>query len=80
MSAVVLSGCGSFGAVLIHGPTCPYQGVHLDLYAATDWTTIKYTYGAIVPLAIIDVPFSFVFDTFSLGYATGGDLCPRDFK
>jgi uncharacterized protein YceK len=74
-----LSGCGSLGAGITHGPNCPYQGVHLDFWATTNWATLKSTYGSIIPLAIIDLPFSFVFDTFVLEKADGGDLCPRKF-
>ncbi|SDV07264.1 YceK/YidQ family lipoprotein [Pseudomonas mucidolens] len=77
--AMYLSGCGSFVTGISHGPTCPYQGVQLDVYAATDWATLKSTYGGILPLAIIDLPFSFVFDTFTLEKADGGDRCPRKF-
>ncbi|MNE34941.1 lipoprotein [compost metagenome] len=76
---MLLSGCGSFGAGVMHGPSCPYQGVHLDFWAATDWSTVKNTYGVIIPMAIIDLPFSFVFDTFTLEKADGGDRCPRKF-
>lgn len=76
----LLSGCGSFAAGISHGPTCPYQGVGFDFALATDWNIIKKTYGLLVPLTIVDLPFSFVIDTFALGKADGGDLCPRKFN
>lgn len=77
------SGCAAVGAVVMNGPTCPYQGVHLDVHAATDWSMIKGTYGLVIPLAIIDLPFSFVFDTLTLGSALDADNgalhCPRSY-
>jgi uncharacterized protein YceK len=77
------SGCAAIGAAVMNGPTCPYQGVQLDFHAATDWTLIKGSNGLIIPLAIIDLPFSFVFDTLTLGSALeagNGELnCPRKF-
>jgi uncharacterized protein YceK len=77
------SGCAAIGAAVMNGPTCPYQGVQLDFHAATDWTLIKGSNGLIIPLAIIDLPFSFVFDTLTLGgalEADNGELnCPRKF-
>lgn len=67
----------------MNGPACPYQGVQLDFHAATDWTLIKGSNGLIIPLAIIDLPFSFVLDTLTLGNALdagSGELnCPRKF-
>jgi len=79
-----ISGCGSIGAGLAYGPNCPYQGVQFDFKAATSWNFIKETYGFVIPLAIIDLPFSFVFDTFALERAlertNGGDSCPRKFE
>ncbi|WP_157832178.1 YceK/YidQ family lipoprotein [Pseudomonas sp. S09G 359] len=80
----VLTGCGSLGAAIMNGPLCPYQGVHLDFNAITDWQTILITKGFIIPLAIIDLPLSFVVDTFSLGAAleadNGNAHCPRDYS
>lgn len=75
-----ISGCGSFGAAVSYGPTCPYQGVQFDFKIATNWNVIKQTCGSIIPLAVIDLPFSFVFDAFTLGQADGGDKCPRKFE
>jgi len=75
-----ISGCGYIGAGVTNGPQCPYQGVHLDLYSITDWETIKSTYGLVIPLAIVDLPFSFVFDTLVIDKADGGDKCPRNFS
>jgi uncharacterized protein YceK len=83
-AAISISGCGSFAAVTMNGPFCPYQGVHLDLYVATDWNMIKGSAGFVVPLAIIDLPFSFVADTLTLGSAlsasNGTAQCPRKFS
>lgn len=80
---ILISGCAALGAVVMNGPTCPYQGVHLDFHAATNWSMIKGTYGLIIPLAIIDLPFSFVFDTLTLGSAyeadNGAGHCPREY-
>lgn len=77
------SGCAAIGAAVMNGPTCPYQGVQLDFHAATDWTLIKGSNGLIIPLAIIDLPFSFVLDTLTLGDALDADSgelnCPRKF-
>jgi len=78
--ALSISGCGSFLAALGHGPLCPYQGVQFDFKTATSWQAIKATYGFVVPLAIVDLPFSFVVDTFSLQYADGGENCPREYR
>jgi uncharacterized protein YceK len=68
----------------MNGPFCPYQGVHLDLFSATDWNMIKATTGFVIPLAIIDLPFSFVVDTLTLGSAlnanNGTAQCPRKFS
>jgi uncharacterized protein YceK len=77
---VSISGCGSFWAGVVHGPTCPYQGVQFDFKMATNWDAIKGTYGFVIPLAVVDLPFSFVVDTFTLGQADGGDRCPRKFE
>ena len=63
---ISLSGCGTFGAALGNQEICPYHGVQLDLIAATDWDTILSTFGVIIPLAIVDLPFSFVLDTIYL--------------
>ena len=77
------SGCAAIGAAVMNGPACPYQGVQLDFHAATDWTLIKGSNGLIIPLAIIDLPFSFVLDTLTLGSALDADSgelnCPRKF-
>lgn len=82
--AILLSGCAALGAAVMNGPTCPYQGVHLVFHAATDWNMIKATYGFNIPLAIIDLPLSFVFDTLTLGSAleadNGAAHCPRDYN
>ncbi|WP_330211346.1 YceK/YidQ family lipoprotein [Pseudomonas sp. AM4(2022)] len=84
VAAISISGCGSFAAVTMNGPFCPYQGVHLDLYVATNWNMIKGSAGFIIPLAIIDLPFSFVADTLTLGSAlnasNGTAQCPREFN
>lgn len=83
-AAIFISGCGSFGAAIMNGPFCPYQGVHLDLYSAIDWSAIKATTGFIIPFAILDLPFSFVVDTLTLGSALNADngvaQCPRSFS
>ena len=63
---ISLSGCGTFGAALGNQEICPYHGVQLDLIAATDRDTILSTFGVIIPLAIVDLPFSFVLDTIYL--------------
>lgn len=76
--AVSLSGCGTFGAAIANGPSCPYQGVHLDFATATDWQAIKSTLGLIIPLAIIDMPLSFVADTINLPKTGDASNCPRN--
>lgn len=80
----LLTGCGSLGATIMNGPQCPYQGVHLDFHAITDWQAILITKGFIIPSIIIDLPSSFVVDTFSLAAALEADnghaRCPRDYS
>lgn len=83
-AAIFISGCGSLGAATMNGPFCPYQGVHLDIFSITDWSMIKATTGFVIPLGVIDLPFSFVVDTLTLGSALNADngaaQCPRKFS
>lgn len=65
--SMLLAGCGHFASAISHNGYCAYSGVKADLALMTDLDAIKGTNGLIVPLAIVDLPGSFVWDTFSLG-------------
>jgi len=70
-----LSGCGTLSAAMTNQEICPYHGVQYDLIAATDWEMIKTTFGVIIPLAIIDLPFSFILDTLYLTEVEEDNKC-----
>lgn len=70
-------GCGHL-ASSISGKPCPYGGVQTDLAAMVHPKIIIESYGAIIPLAIIDMPASFALDTLKLGETIGKE-CPAWF-
>lgn len=72
---LITSGCGSMFASISHGPRCPYDGVKLSASALFSWEAIVATGGLIIPMAIIDLPFSFIYDTLMLEEAEGDDKC-----
>ncbi|WP_259753313.1 YceK/YidQ family lipoprotein [Pseudomonas sp. GCEP-101] len=75
------SGCGTFLAAISNGPFCPYEGVTVDFTAMTNWDLITHTGGMSIPLGIIDLPFSFIADTFNLSHLDemSKTQCPRHF-
>lgn len=80
LAFISLAGCGTLGAAISNQEICPYHGVQLDLMAATDWNTIQSTFGAIIPLAIVDLPFSFVLDTVYLSEVKDDNNCTSPWK
>jgi uncharacterized protein YceK len=78
-----LLGCGTMGAAVSNGPTCPYQGLSWDFAVMTDWKMIKNSFGLNTLLGALDTPFSFVADTLSLPFTDWSEQdlsdCPRHF-
>lgn len=76
-------GCGTMGAAVSNGPTCPYQGLSWDFAVMTDWKMIKNSFGLNTFLGALDTPFSFVADTLSLPFTDWSEQdlsdCPRHF-
>lgn len=76
-------GCGTMGAAVSNGPTCPYQGLSWDFAIMTDWKMIKNSFGLNTLLGALDTPFSFVADTLSLPFTDWSEQdlsdCPRHF-
>ncbi|PJI49146.1 MAG: hypothetical protein CTR55_07190 [Pseudomonas sp.] len=79
-----LLGCGTLGAAVSYGPTCPYQGLSWDFAAMTDWSAIKSTLGFNILLGALDTPFSFIADTLTLPLTDWSEedlsQCPRHFN
>ncbi|MGE9761636.1 YceK/YidQ family lipoprotein [Pseudomonas sp. PDM20] len=79
-----LIGCGTLGAAVSYGPTCPYQGLSWDFAAMTDWSAIKSTLGFNIVLGALDTPFSFIADTLTLPLTDWSEedlsQCPRHFN
>ncbi len=53
----------------------------MDFTAMTNWDLITHTGGMSIPLGIIDLPFSFIADTFNLSHLDemSKTQCPRHF-
>lgn len=61
------------------GPTCPYQGIHLDFVSMTSLNSIKETWGMVIPLSVADLPLSFIVDTYQLKNVDDMSKCPKNF-
>jgi uncharacterized protein YceK len=73
ISISCLAGCGTFWAGIMDN-SCPYSGVKFDLSTLTDAEFILSGHILMAPLIIVDIPFSFIWDTILLD-ETYGKTC-----